>query len=276
MQIIASNMWAWIIVSTQSAISSREGSEYFIPWCPIAMPSSTPMVLKRNGTPPAARTHSLTKLPTAWRWTCPGMMSTWLLQMAMNGLSQSPSLTPVARSRLRWAARASPRLIVSERMRWTSIRVGFVGAIEIHRSRPGKPAPRRCGRAGPACDSLPDEMADQQAGDEGHGKAIRTSSDQARTVAGWRTTSLTGRISRPGGRIVGGSIVIAGRACRWPAPRAAPRPARSARRRLLGGAADSDAGRAAGGRPGEPPDSGAGSGRDSGRGACEVRRARSW
>ena len=43
-------------------------------------------------------------------------MSTWLLQIAMNGLSQSPSPTPVARSRLRWAARASPRLIVSERM----------------------------------------------------------------------------------------------------------------------------------------------------------------
>src|SRR5438132_1194857 len=44
------------------------------------------------------------------------MMSTWLLQMAMNGLSQSPSPTPVARRRLRWAARESPFLIVSERI----------------------------------------------------------------------------------------------------------------------------------------------------------------
>src|SRR3954447_11643518 len=44
------------------------------------------------------------------------MMSTWLLQIAMNGLSQSPSPTPVARSRLRWAARESPFLIVSERI----------------------------------------------------------------------------------------------------------------------------------------------------------------
>ena len=43
-------------------------------------------------------------------------MSTWLLQIAMKGLSQSISPTPVARSRLRWAARASPRLIMSERM----------------------------------------------------------------------------------------------------------------------------------------------------------------
>ena len=60
MQIIPSNRCASIIVSTQSAISSREGSEYFIPWWPIAIPSSTPMVLNRKGTPPAARTHSLT------------------------------------------------------------------------------------------------------------------------------------------------------------------------------------------------------------------------
>ena len=44
------------------------------------------------------------------------MMSTWLLQMAMNGLSQSPSPTPVALSRLRCPALASPFLIVSERM----------------------------------------------------------------------------------------------------------------------------------------------------------------
>ncbi len=63
MQTIASNWWASIIVSTESAISSREGSEYFIPPCPIAIPSSTPMVLNSKGTPPAARTASLTISP---------------------------------------------------------------------------------------------------------------------------------------------------------------------------------------------------------------------
>ena len=41
---------------------SRLGSEYFMPACPMAMPSSTPMVLKMNGTPPAWRTHSLHEL----------------------------------------------------------------------------------------------------------------------------------------------------------------------------------------------------------------------
>ena len=60
MQTMPSNRWASIIVSTLSAMISREGREYFIPECPIAIPSSTPIVLNRNGTPPAARTHSLT------------------------------------------------------------------------------------------------------------------------------------------------------------------------------------------------------------------------
>ncbi len=62
MQTIASKRCASIIVSTQSAINSREGSEYFIPACPMAIPSSTPMVLNSNGTPPAARIASFTCL----------------------------------------------------------------------------------------------------------------------------------------------------------------------------------------------------------------------
>ena len=58
MQIMPSKQWASTIVSTQSAINSRLGSEYFMPAWPMAMPSSTPMVLKTNGVPPAWRTHS--------------------------------------------------------------------------------------------------------------------------------------------------------------------------------------------------------------------------
>ena len=116
------------------------------PSWPMAMPSSTPIVLNTNGTPPAARTHSLTKLPTACRWTWPGMMSTWLLQIAMNGLSQSPSPTPVARSRLRWAARASPSLIMSERMVRLSKGMHdgrpLDGPILADASRPAKPRTR--------------------------------------------------------------------------------------------------------------------------------------
>src|SRR5206468_7239696 len=55
------------MVSTESAISSRLGREYFMPTWPMAMPSSTPIVLNKNGTPPASRTHCLTYSPTACR-----------------------------------------------------------------------------------------------------------------------------------------------------------------------------------------------------------------
>ena len=75
MQTMASKQWAATIVSTQSAMSSRLGSEYFMPKWPMAMPSSTAMVLNSKGTPPAARTASLTMRPTSCRWTWPGTMS---------------------------------------------------------------------------------------------------------------------------------------------------------------------------------------------------------
>ena len=40
------------ILSTESAISSLEGREYFIPKCPIAIPSQTPIEGIRIGVPP--------------------------------------------------------------------------------------------------------------------------------------------------------------------------------------------------------------------------------
>ena len=50
----ASAQCAFTIYSTASAINSRDGSEYSIPPCPIAIPSSTAMVLNSLATPPAA------------------------------------------------------------------------------------------------------------------------------------------------------------------------------------------------------------------------------
>ena len=49
---------------------------------------------------------SFTFRPTRFRWTWPGMISTNELQTAMNGLSKSASVRPVAFSRLRWGARS--------------------------------------------------------------------------------------------------------------------------------------------------------------------------
>src|SRR5437762_1517691 len=72
------------------------------------------------------------------------MMSTWLLQIAMNGLFQSPSPTPVARRRLRWAARESPFLIVSERIfgPFGSVDIGVdPGGRRMGRRRPPRPPP---------------------------------------------------------------------------------------------------------------------------------------
>ena len=59
---------ALTMYSTESAISSREGSEYSIPPWPIAMPSSTAMVLNSRGMPPASCTAAETMRPTGCRW----------------------------------------------------------------------------------------------------------------------------------------------------------------------------------------------------------------
>ena len=68
-QIIASAQCALTMYSTESAISSRDGSEYSIPPCPIAMPSSTAIELNSRGIPPAARTASAMTRPTSARCT---------------------------------------------------------------------------------------------------------------------------------------------------------------------------------------------------------------
>ena len=65
MQISASAQCALTMYSTESAISSRDGSEYSMPPCPIAMPSSTAIVLNSRGIAPAARTASATTRPTS-------------------------------------------------------------------------------------------------------------------------------------------------------------------------------------------------------------------
>ncbi len=53
-----------MVSSTESAITSREGSEDFMPWWPMAMPSVTVMVQNSRGVPPAAATPFF----TTWAW----------------------------------------------------------------------------------------------------------------------------------------------------------------------------------------------------------------
>src|SRR5487761_90324 len=77
------------------------------PW-PIAMPSSTAIVLNSRGIAPAARTASATTWPTSRRCTCPGTNSVKLLATAMIGLPKSSLATPVARSSARAPAMFRP------------------------------------------------------------------------------------------------------------------------------------------------------------------------
>ncbi|MEA3221519.1 MAG: hypothetical protein OZX49_02641 [Immundisolibacter sp.] len=68
----ASAQWALTMYSTESAISSRDGSEYSMPPWPMAIPSSTAMVWNSRATPPAASICRATISPRSFRCTCPG------------------------------------------------------------------------------------------------------------------------------------------------------------------------------------------------------------
>ncbi len=70
-----SKQCAIVIVSTLSAISSLLARLYFIPACPIAIPSQTPIEGNSIGVPPAIRTPAFTASATLSRLKCPGTIS---------------------------------------------------------------------------------------------------------------------------------------------------------------------------------------------------------
>ena len=84
------------------------------PW-PMAMPSSTAMVLNSFATPPAFSISRATSCPRSFRWTWPGTNWVKELAMAMIGLPKSPSFMPVARHRPRAPAMLRPWVEVRER-----------------------------------------------------------------------------------------------------------------------------------------------------------------
>ena len=59
-----------MVSSTESAITSRDGSDAFMPWWPMAMPSVTVMVQNSRGVPLAAATPFF----TAWAWRMSEML----------------------------------------------------------------------------------------------------------------------------------------------------------------------------------------------------------
>jgi hypothetical protein len=101
--------------STESAINSRDGSEYSMPPWPMAMPSSTAMVLNSLATPPAASISRATSAPRSRRCTCPGTNCVNEFTTAIIGLPKSPSFMPVARHKARAPAMLRPWVEVRER-----------------------------------------------------------------------------------------------------------------------------------------------------------------
>ena len=61
----ASKAWAMAMVSIESAMSSRVGSEYFMPAWPMAMPSQTPITGNSMGVPPASADAGLDRVGDA-------------------------------------------------------------------------------------------------------------------------------------------------------------------------------------------------------------------
>src|SRR5690606_16998446 len=104
----ASAQCALTMYSTASAISSRLGSEYSMPSWPMAMPSSTAMVLNSLATPPTRSISRATSWPRSLRWTWPG--TNWVKELAIAtiGLWKSSSRMPVARHSAGAPARLRP------------------------------------------------------------------------------------------------------------------------------------------------------------------------
>ncbi len=115
MQTSASAQCAFTMYSTESAMRSRDGSEYSMPPWPIAMPSSTAIVLNSRAIPPAAWIASETIRPTGARCVWPGTNSVKLFATAMSGLPKSAASTPAARSSARAPAMLRPCVTVRER-----------------------------------------------------------------------------------------------------------------------------------------------------------------
>jgi hypothetical protein len=95
-------------VSMESAITSRETREYFIPSVPIEIPSLTVMVPNICGIAPAPRTAA-SALCASWsRPALHGVIVLWALAIPTIGLAKSSSPNPTARSMARLGARWTP------------------------------------------------------------------------------------------------------------------------------------------------------------------------
>ena len=83
-------------VSIESAMTSRETSEYFIPSVPIEMPSEMVMVLNTTPLPPAASAPLHDSRASLSMCMLHGVTSLHVEAMPMCGLEKSSFLNPTA------------------------------------------------------------------------------------------------------------------------------------------------------------------------------------
>jgi hypothetical protein len=95
----------------ESAMTSRDTSEYFIPSVPIEMPSLTVIVPKICGMPPASLTAASARRARPSRPALHGVMVLCALAIPMMGLPKSASPKPTARNIARLGARCTPSVI---------------------------------------------------------------------------------------------------------------------------------------------------------------------
>ena len=83
--------WPCTQVSTQSAMTSRETSEYFMPSVPMAMPSEMVGVPKIWALPPASSMPSTAASASFCKPLLQGVIVLWPLATPTMGLTKSPS-----------------------------------------------------------------------------------------------------------------------------------------------------------------------------------------
>lgn len=87
--------WQPTTVSIESAMTSRETREYFIPSVPIEMPSAMVMVLKMIALPPAASVPAAASSASLLMCMLHGVTMLHVEAMPMMFLSKSAGLNPV-------------------------------------------------------------------------------------------------------------------------------------------------------------------------------------
>ena len=101
-------------VSIESAMTSRETSEYFIPSVPMEMPSEIVMVLKMIDLPPASSAPRAEARASLSMCMLQGVTMLQVEAMPIWGLAKSASVKPTACSMARLAARSTPSVTAEE------------------------------------------------------------------------------------------------------------------------------------------------------------------